>query len=37
MLLGNRTLSLRSEVFQGDPLYADLVVFSRNLSGGDGV
>ena len=37
MLLGNRTLSLRSEVFLGDPLYADLVVFSRNLSGGDGV
>ena len=37
MLLGNRTLSLRSEVFMGDPLYADLVVFSRNLGGGDGV
>jgi hypothetical protein len=37
MLLGNRTLSLRSEVFMGDPLYADLVVFSRNLGGGDDV
>ena len=37
MLLGNRTLSLRSEVTLGDPVYVDLVVSSRNFGGGDGV